>query len=182
MSRSSTARLLGGAGDHVVELRRDPLAKLLERPDDLEGRLAGRAPVADVPEPEIAAPAGRLALRVDHGVVGAALDVEDELARPATVDPEGLDAAERRVDPLAEEDADEPDLSTLAGPDPDDDLVEPLAPAFLDVDVATEGSRDRRREVVAGELLGALVEGEVSIGDVDRLVRHDDIVTPIEQG
>ena len=32
---------LGLAGDHVVELRRDSLAELFERLDDLEGRLAG---------------------------------------------------------------------------------------------------------------------------------------------
>ena len=43
MSRSSTGGLLGGAGDDVVELGRDPLAELVERLDDLEGRLAGRA-------------------------------------------------------------------------------------------------------------------------------------------
>ena len=74
--------------------------------------------------------------------------------------------------------ADEADLAALADADPDDDLVEALAPAFLDVDIAAERSGDRGREVAAGELLGSLVEGEVSIGDVDRLVRHDDIVTP----
>ena len=68
-----------------------------------------------------------------------------------------------------------------AGPDANDDLVEALSPTLLDVDVATEGSRDRRREVVAGELLRALVDGEVSIGDIDRLVRHHDIVTPVER-
>jgi hypothetical protein len=49
---------------------------------------------------------------------------------------------------------------------------------LLDVDVATEGSRDRRREVVAGELLRSPVERHVSVGDVDRLVWHVDIVTP----
>ena len=68
-------------------------------------------------------------------------------------------------------------LRPLAGPDANGDLVEPLAPALLDVDIAAERGRDRRREVAAGELLGALVEREVSIGDVDRLVRHLCIVT-----
>ena len=83
-----------------------------------------------------------------------------------------LDAAGRRVEPLAEEDAGEADLSALAGPDANDDLVEALAPALLDVDVATQRSGDRRGEVAAGELLRALVEGQVSVGDIDRLVRH----------
>ena len=54
--------------------------QLLEGLDDLERGLAGRGPVADVADAEIAAPAGRLALAVDHRPVRAALDVEDELA------------------------------------------------------------------------------------------------------
>src|SRR5437667_308431 len=79
---------------------------------------------AEAAGPEVAASARVLAVRVDRRVVGAALDVEHELARPAAVNPECLDAADRRVDPLAQEDAGEPDLPTLAGPDPNDDLVE----------------------------------------------------------
>ena len=59
----------------------------------------------------------------------------------------------------------------------DDDVVEALAEALLDVDVALERAGDRRGEVAAGELLGPLVELEVSIGDVDGLVRHGHIVT-----
>jgi hypothetical protein len=107
--------------------------------------------------------------------------VEDVLARPATVDPEGLDIAEGRIDPFPEEDADESDLSTLARPDADDDLVEALSTTLLDVDIATEGRRDGRREVVPGKFLGALIEGEVSVRDVDGLVRHHDIVTPMQR-
>ena len=37
------------AGDHVVELRRDPLAEFLERLDHVEGRFGRRASVAGVP-------------------------------------------------------------------------------------------------------------------------------------
>src|SRR4029077_2175144 len=99
--------------------------------------------------------------------------------RPATVDAEGLDTAVRRVDPLAEEEAGEADLAALARPHADDDLVKSFASAFLDVDVASKGGRDRGREVVAGQLLRALVDGKVSVRDVDGLVRHHDIVTPI---
>ena len=105
--------------------------------------------------------------------------MEDELARPAAVDPECLDAAERRGEPLAEEDADEANLPALAGADTNDDLVEAFSPALLDVDVAAERGSDRGREVVAGKLLGSLIDGKVSVGDVDRLVRHLSIVTPI---
>ena len=151
----------------------------LERLDDLEGRLGGRGPVADVPEAEVGTPAGRLALAVDHRVVRAALDVEDELAGPATVDAEGLDAAVRRVDPLAQKDADEPDLTAATRPDADDELVEAFLSSLLHVDIAAERGSDRRREVVAGKFLCALVDGEVPIGDVDRLVRHPSIVTPV---
>ena len=64
------------------------------------------------------------------------------------------------------------------GPTSDHDLVVAFAAAFLDVDVSAKGRGDRRGEIAAGELLGALVEGQVSVGDVDGLVRHDDIVTP----
>ena len=181
MSRSSTGGCWAEPSDHVVQLRRDPLLKLLEGCEDLEGRLAGRGPVADVPDPHVAAPAGRLALRVDHRVGSAALGVENELARSAAVDPEGLEAAGRRVGPLAEEDADESNLAALAGADTNDDLVEPLPSALLDVDIPAEGGRDRGREIVAGQLLGTLIQGEVSIGDVDRLVRHLSIVTPIQR-
>ena len=66
-------------------------------------------------------------------------------------------------------------------PDPDDDVVETLAEAFLDVDVALERAGDRRGEIAAGELLGPLVELEVPIGDIDGLVRHGHIVTFILQ-
>ena len=103
MSRSSTA----AAGRPRRPCRRAAggiLAELLERVDDFEGRLAWGAAVADVADPEVAAPAGRLAFVVDHRVVGAVLDVEDELAGPAAIDAERLDAAGRGVDPLAEED------------------------------------------------------------------------------
>jgi hypothetical protein len=62
--------------------------------------------------------------------------------------------------------------------DANDDLVVPCSLALLDVDVASERCGDRGREVVAGELLRALVELEVSIGDVDGLVRHVCIVSP----
>ena len=68
-------------------------------------------------------------------------------------------------------------LRPLPTPDADGDLVVPLAEALLDVDVAAERRRDRRGEVAAGELLGPLVEREVSVGDVDGLVRHGHIVT-----
>ena len=178
MSRSSTAGLRDGAGHHVEQLRRDPLAKLLERRDDLDRRRGGRAPVADVADAEVAAPAGRLAVGVDHRVALATLDVEDVLARAAAVYPEGLDATGRRVDPLAEEDTGESDLAARSGPDANDDLVETLSPAFFDVDVATKRRGDRCGEVAAGEFLRALVDGEVTIGDIDRLVRHLCILTP----
>ena len=73
---------------------------------------------------------------------------------------------------------DEAELAAWSRPDADDDLVEPLSSSLLDIDIAAERGRDRGGEVVAGKLLGALVDGQVSIGDVDRLVRHVSIVTP----
>ena len=105
--------------------------------------------------------------------------MDHELARPATVDAEGLDAAEARVDPLPEEDAGEPDLAAAPKPDSDDDLVKALPSSVLDVDVAAQRRGDRGREIAASELLRAPVEVEVPIGDIDRLVRHPAIVTPI---
>src|SRR5664279_4250938 len=173
-------RMLERAGDHVVELRRDLLTEGVERVDDLEGRLSGRGPVADVPvEAQGASPPGRLAVGVDHPPLRRPIDVDDELARPAPVDAEDLASARRRVDPFADEHATEPHLAhLLAGSNADDDLVEPLAPTLLDVDVSAQGAGDGRREVAAGKLLRTLVEGKVSIGDVDRLVRHGGIVAP----
>ena len=79
---------------------------------------------------------------------------------------------------VAEQDAGEADLAAGLGADPDRDLVEPFAASVLDIDKAPERLRDRGGEVATGELLGTVVEREVSVGDVDRLVRHVDIVTP----
>ena len=121
-------------------------------------------------------PAGRLALGVDHPVVGLRSTWRTYLpvgrARRGTVD-----AAWSAVHPLPDQDAGEPDLAPAAEAHADDDLVEALAEAFLDVDVAAEGRGDRRGQVSAGELLGPLIELEVSVGDIDRLVRHGYIVT-----
>src|SRR6185369_12797442 len=46
------------AGDQIEKLGRDPLTELVDRLEDVEGRLAGRGPVADVADAEVAAPAG----------------------------------------------------------------------------------------------------------------------------
>ncbi len=58
-----------------------------------------------------------------------------------------------------EEHAGEPDLSTFAGPHANDDLVEAFPATLLHVDVATERRRDGGRQIAAGKLLGALVDG-----------------------
>ena len=112
---------------------------------------------------------------------GLALDVEDVLARAAAVDAEVLDAL---ADVSSHSPRRTPVKRTLRpgpGADADGDLVEALLPALLDVDVAPERGRDRGGEVAAGELLGSLVEREVSIGDVDGLVRHVGIVSPVRR-
>ena len=88
-----------------------------------------------------------------------------------------VDALAPGVEPFADQDAGEADLASGADAHADDDVVETLAESFLGVDVALERAGDRRGEVAARELLGALVELEVSIGDVDGLVRHGHIVT-----
>ena len=178
MSRSSTVGRWADAGDHVEELRRDLVAELLEGVDDLERRLLGRAPVADVADADPASPAGRLALGVHHPELLLALDVEDVLPGPAAVDAVDLRALAGGVGQHAGEGADEADLPAGSEADPDDDVVEALQASFLDVDVALEGARDGRREVAAGELLRALVGAHVPVGDIDRLVRHQGIVTP----
>ena len=147
MSRSSIGGCAPAVGDHLEQLRRDVLAEVLEGLEDLKRRLAGRAAVADVPDAEIAAPPGRLALGVHGREAWAVLGVEDELAPPAAVDPERVDPAGRGAEPLAEEDAHEPDLATLAGPHSYDDLVEALLATLLDLDIASEGDGDRRGEV-----------------------------------
>ena len=101
---------------------------------------------------------------------------------PAAIDPERLDPAERRVEPFAEDDAGESDLAALAGTDANDDLVESLSLALFDIDIAAECCSDGSREVVARELLGALVEREVPFRNVDGLVRHVSIVSPFRRG
>jgi hypothetical protein len=88
-----------------------------------------------------------------------------------------IHALARAVRPFADQDAGEADLAAGADADTDDDVLEALAKPFLEVDVSLEGLGDRGREVAAGELLCALVEGEVPVGDVDGLVRHGHIVT-----
>jgi hypothetical protein len=105
--------------------------------------------------------------------------VKDVLARSATVDVEVVDPAGRRVEPFAQEDTDESDLAAGPRSDSNRDLVEALLLALFDVDVSTESRRDRGGEVVSSELLGSLEDGEVPIGDIDGLVRHVDIVTPV---
>jgi hypothetical protein len=84
--------------------------------------------------------------------------VDDELARPAAIDTEGVDPVGRRVEPFAEEDAGETDLPERWA-DANGDLVEALSPTLLDIDIASESGRDRRGEVVAGEFLRTLVKG-----------------------
>ena len=103
--------------------------------------------------------------------------MEDVLAAAAAPDAVVARRGLAAVHPLADQDAGEPDLAPGADAHPDDDVVEALAEALLGVDVALERAGDRRGEVAARELLGPLEELEVSIGDVDGLVRHGHIVT-----
>src|SRR5262245_44410110 len=103
--------------------------------------------------------------------------MDDELALAAPPDPVVVGGLRPAVDPLADELPGEADLLAGADPDAHDDVVEALAEPLLDVDIALERRRDRRGEVAAGELLRALIELEVSLGDVDGLVRHGHIVT-----
>ena len=116
----------------ILDQAADRLAKVLERFDDIERRLGGAGAVAEVPDAEIPAPAGRLAFLVDHRVAGAAFDVDDILASPAAPDPESLVAARVRVGPFPQEDGSEADLAALAGSHPDLDLVVALPLAFFD--------------------------------------------------
>src|SRR4029079_16281726 len=152
--------------------------QLLEGVEDLEGRFLRGAAVLDVADAEIATPAGRLALRVDHPPGRLALDVEDVLAGPAAVDLVDRLAALGGVCVHAGEGRREANLPAVPETNPDHDFLVALAPSLLDVDVALEGAGDRRREVAARKLLRTLVGREVSIRDVDRLVRHQSIVTP----
>jgi hypothetical protein len=54
---------------------------------------------------------------------------------------------------------------------PHGDLVVPLEPAFFQLDVLAQRDRDRGGQV-PGELLRLLVQRQVVVRHVDRLVRH----------
>jgi hypothetical protein len=103
--------------------------------------------------------------------------VDHELALATAPDAVVIGGLRAAVDPLAHELTGEADLLARPDSDTNDDVLEALAEPFLEVDVALEGFGDRGREVATGELLRALVQLEVSLGDIDGLVRHGHIVT-----
>ena len=152
--------------------------ELVDRFEDVQSLFGRRAAVLDVADSEVAAPAGRFAFGIDHRVLGSVLVIEHELALLAAIGAIDMDGVGRRVHPFAEEDAHEADLPACANADADDDLVVADSPAFLDVDVAFERCRYGCGKIAAGVLLGTLEEGKVSVGDINRLVRHEVIVSP----
>ena len=126
------------------------------------------------PRPSQARHPPGLPVRVAARPVRGPLSVDDELAGAAPIDVD----RRRVVAPRAEQDAGEANLAAGLGADSNGDLVESLAAAGLGVNVTAECSGDRGGEVASGKLLGALVERDVPVGDIDRLVRHVGIVTP----
>src|SRR5664279_52524 len=101
----------------------------------------------------------------------------DVLACPTAIYPELLDAILGRAAQLGKQHTDESLPATGAGAHPDGDLLVALELAFLELDQSSKGARDGRREVAAGELLRAIEERQVAVGNVDGLVRHGIIIT-----
>ena len=139
---------------------------------------AGFPPPAAMPIPVHARqPVSGLPCGVAHLEVLGVLDVKGELLRPA-VDPVVHELLAHGAEPLAEDDGVEANLAARAEADLDGDFVEAGLAGILGLDVALERAADCPGEIAAGELLGALVERLIVVGDVNGSVWHVRIVAP----